>query len=100
MPYTKPAVQSPPHKQLFSSRPDHRYHSPTALSGQKPLKRTSLGTCLGRYTPRSTDTCSFLPHPMRGADHLPTQQVRWWFLGMAFLFKHVPRRRDIFEGKK
>lgn len=40
------------------------------------------------YTPRPTDTYSFLPLPMRGADHLPTQQVRWWwFLGMAFLLK-------------
>lgn len=37
---------------------------------------------------------------MRGADHLPTQQVRWWFLGMAFLFKHVPRRRDTFLKEK
>lgn len=37
---------------------------------------------------------------MRGADHLPTQQVRWWFLGMAFLFNMFLGDGTLFEGKK
>lgn len=44
--YTKPAVQSPP--QLFSSRPDHHYHFPTALSGPETPQKNLTGTCLGR----------------------------------------------------
>lgn len=53
------------------------------------------------YTPRPTDTYSFLLHPMRGADHLPTQQVRWWwFLGMAFLLKTFLGDGTVLEEKK
>lgn len=38
---------------------------------------------------------------MRGADHLPTQQVRWWwFLGMAFLLKTFLGDGTVLEEKK